>query len=77
MLYQISSTETRILVDITHPLPNATDGSLHEYLEKQIGPQLPVGVQVNDLTFDNVPLGLKQFTPFFKKKKKYFFIVFT
>ena len=41
LLYQISSTETRILVDVPAPLPNPEDGSLQKYLLDVVTHQLP------------------------------------
>ncbi|KAG0320558.1 Squalene epoxidase [Dissophora globulifera] len=45
LLYQISSTETRILIDIPGKLPSVSTGALRSYLETIIHPQLPTGVQ--------------------------------
>ncbi|KAF9582415.1 Squalene epoxidase [Lunasporangiospora selenospora] len=45
VLYQISQTETRILVDIPGTLPSASSGALRSYLEKTVTPQLPEQVQ--------------------------------
>lgn len=45
LLYQISSTETRILVDVPAPLPDPVDGSLSKYLLTTVKPQLPEGVR--------------------------------
>jgi squalene monooxygenase len=45
LLYQISSTETRILVDVPAPLPNPEDGSLQKYLLEVVTHQLPVGAR--------------------------------
>jgi flavin-dependent dehydrogenase len=41
LLYQISSTETRVLVDIAGRVPNVADGSLRKYFEDVIAPQMP------------------------------------
>jgi len=41
LIYQISPTETRVLVDIDGAMPSQTDGSLQTYFELQIAPQLP------------------------------------
>jgi len=44
-MYQISTTETRILVDIPGKLPSVSTGALRSYLEKTIYPQLPATAQ--------------------------------
>lgn len=42
LVYQIGSAETRMLVDVPGPkVPSLSDGSLHSYLERQVGPILP------------------------------------
>lgn len=41
LLYQISDTETRILVDVPHPMPSEEDGTLQNYFKNVIAPQLP------------------------------------
>lgn len=41
LAYPISSTETRILVDIPHPLPSASNGDLERYMRDFVCPQLP------------------------------------
>ncbi|CAO3569091.1 unnamed protein product [Mortierella alpina] len=45
LMYQISTTETRVLVDIPGKLPSASTGALRSYLEKTIYPQLPATAQ--------------------------------
>ncbi|KAF9282692.1 Squalene epoxidase [Mortierella alpina] len=45
LMYQISKTETRILVDISGKLPSVSTGALRSYLEKSIYPQLPACAQ--------------------------------
>ncbi|KAF9959666.1 Squalene epoxidase [Mortierella alpina] len=45
LMYQISKTETRILVDIPGKLPSVSTGALRSYLEKTIYPQLPATAQ--------------------------------
>ncbi|KAG0335426.1 Squalene epoxidase [Podila humilis] len=46
LMYQISKTETRILVDIpSKNLPSAATGALRSYLEASVCPQLPEGVR--------------------------------
>lgn len=46
LLYQISSTETRILVDVPGPkLPSASNGDLEKYMREFVMPQLPKPVQ--------------------------------
>lgn len=41
LFYQISSTETRVLVDIKPPIPSSSNGDLKNYLVSFIAPQLP------------------------------------
>lgn len=43
LLYQISTTDTRILIDIPGTLPNPLN--LKKYLKNSIGPQLPESIQ--------------------------------
>ncbi len=45
LLYQIGTRDTRILVDIPGTLPNASNGTLKNYLKEFVGPQLPKQVQ--------------------------------
>ncbi|KAF9954996.1 Squalene epoxidase [Mortierella alpina] len=45
LMYQISKTETRILVDIPGKLPSVSTGALRSYLETTIYPQLPASAQ--------------------------------
>ncbi|RYY32916.1 hypothetical protein EON62_04805, partial [archaeon] len=45
LLYQISSTETRVLVDVPAPLPSIEDGTLRKYFVERIAPQLPESVR--------------------------------
>ena len=45
LLYQISSTETRVLVDIHGKLPSASTGELASHLSTHILPQLPPCLQ--------------------------------
>lgn len=45
LLYQISSTETRVLVDIFGRMPSASTGDLAHYLSTHIQPQLPPVLQ--------------------------------
>ncbi|KAF9350446.1 Squalene epoxidase [Mortierella sp. AD094] len=45
LMYQISSRDTRILVDIPGKLPSASSGALRSYLETIIAPQLPEQVK--------------------------------
>ncbi|KAI8596288.1 squalene epoxidase-domain-containing protein [Dissophora ornata] len=45
LMYQISTTETRVLVDIPGKLPSASTGALRSYLETSILPQLPSAAQ--------------------------------
>jgi len=41
LIYQISSTETRVLVDVLGPLPSSSTGELQSYLIEKVAPQLP------------------------------------
>lgn len=41
LLYQISPTETRVLVDVPAPLPKVEDGELQLYFREKVAPQLP------------------------------------
>ncbi|KAG0362059.1 squalene epoxidase-domain-containing protein [Gamsiella multidivaricata] len=45
LMYQISKTETRILIDIPGQLPSASSGALRSYLESTVSPQLPQAAQ--------------------------------
>ncbi|KAI8605396.1 squalene epoxidase-domain-containing protein [Dissophora ornata] len=45
LMYQISTRDTRILVDIPGKLPSASTGALRSYLETVVYPQLPATVQ--------------------------------
>ncbi|KAF9335570.1 Squalene epoxidase [Podila minutissima] len=46
LMYQISHTQTRVLVDIPgNKLPSASSGALRSYLESTVCPQLPIQVQ--------------------------------
>lgn len=41
LIYQISSTETRVLVDVAGSMPSAANGDLATFLKEQSAPQLP------------------------------------
>eukprot|EP00752_Nemacystus_decipiens_P003898 g3578.t3 len=41
LIYQISSTETRVLVDVAGAMPSATEGGLAAHLREKSAPQLP------------------------------------
>lgn len=41
LIYQISSTETRVLVDVAGPMPSAANGGLAKFLREKSAPQLP------------------------------------
>ncbi|CAM9851573.1 unnamed protein product [Ectocarpus sp. 6 AP-2014] len=41
LIYQISSTETRVLVDVAGAMPSAADGGLSAHLREKSAPQLP------------------------------------
>ncbi|KAF9122728.1 Squalene epoxidase [Mortierella sp. 14UC] len=45
LMYQISPTETRMLIDIPGKLPSASSGALRSYLENTVQPQLPKTAQ--------------------------------
>ncbi|KAF8952583.1 Squalene epoxidase [Podila verticillata] len=50
LMYQISTRDTRILVDVPGKLPSASSGALRSYLEKVVCPQLPATVQESFMT---------------------------
>eukprot|EP00903_Cladosiphon_okamuranus_P005739 g5695.t1 len=41
LIYQISSTETRVLVDVAGDMPSAAEGGLSAHLSEKAAPQLP------------------------------------
>eukprot|EP01041_Mallomonas_annulata_P004439 gene4439-8846_t len=41
LIYQISPTETRVLVDYLGPLPSTSTGEMQTYLKEKISPQMP------------------------------------
>lgn len=41
LIYQISSTETRVLVDVAGSMPSAADGGMSTFLREKSAPQLP------------------------------------
>lgn len=45
LIYQISSTETRVLVDVAGPMPSAVNGGLAKFLSEESAPQLPESFQ--------------------------------
>ncbi|KAF9917981.1 Squalene epoxidase [Linnemannia zychae] len=45
LMYQISPTETRMLIDVPGKLPSVASGALRSYLENTIKPQLPKAAQ--------------------------------
>lgn len=45
LIYQISSTETRVLVDVAGPMPSAVNGGLTKFLREESAPQLPESFQ--------------------------------
>ncbi|KAK3827027.1 MAG: squalene epoxidase-domain-containing protein [Linnemannia gamsii] len=45
LMYQISPTETRMLIDIPGKLPSVSSGALRSYLENTVQPQLPKAAQ--------------------------------
>ena len=50
LMYQISTRDTRILIDVPGKLPSASSGALRSYLEKVVCPQLPATVQESFMT---------------------------
>eukprot|EP01111_Echinosteliopsis_oligospora_P008915 TRINITY_DN2515_c0_g1_i1.p1 TRINITY_DN2515_c0_g1~~TRINITY_DN2515_c0_g1_i1.p1 ORF type:complete len:501 (-),score=131.13 TRINITY_DN2515_c0_g1_i1:75-1577(-) len=46
LCYQIGTNETRMLVDISHPLPSSNNGELQKYLLNVTAPQLPENVRI-------------------------------
>jgi squalene monooxygenase len=49
LMYQISTHDTRILVDVPGKLPSASNGDLKNYLVENIAPQLPDTIAVKFL----------------------------
>lgn len=49
LIYQISSTETRVLVDVAGPMPSASGGGLAKFLREKSAPQLPALFQASFL----------------------------
>ncbi|KAI8976764.1 squalene epoxidase-domain-containing protein [Pilobolus umbonatus] len=47
LMYQVSTHQTRILVDIPGKLPSASNGELQSYMEERIAPQLPESIRDN------------------------------
>jgi squalene monooxygenase len=45
LIYPISSTETRVLIDFPADHPPRKGEELHSYLQEKIGPQLPIEIQ--------------------------------
>ncbi|OAQ35449.1 SE-domain-containing protein [Linnemannia elongata AG-77] len=45
LMYQISPTETRMLIDVPGKLPSVSSGALRSYLENTVQPQLPKAAQ--------------------------------
>lgn len=45
LMYQISPTETRMLIDVPGKLPSVSSGALRSYLENTVQPQLPETAQ--------------------------------
>lgn len=45
LLYQIGSTDTRMLVDIPNPLPKTSTGEMKMYMEDVVAHQLPDSVR--------------------------------
>jgi len=41
LIYQISPTETRVLVDILGKMPSIADGSMQNYMVSKVAPQMP------------------------------------
>ncbi|KAH8548271.1 squalene epoxidase-domain-containing protein [Umbelopsis sp. PMI_123] len=49
LLYQISTHDTRILVDVPGKLPSVSNGDLKRYLQKVVAPELPEDIKVKFL----------------------------
>lgn len=47
LMYQISTHDTRILVDIPGKLPSASNGDLKKYMEQVVAPELPDSIRVS------------------------------
>lgn len=50
LIYQISSTETRVLIDILGDLPSSSNGDLQKYILKNVAPQMPKCFQESFIT---------------------------
>lgn len=46
LMYQISTHDTRILVDVPGKLPSISTGELQAYLENIVAPELPESIRV-------------------------------
>ncbi|CAO3581288.1 unnamed protein product [Absidia cylindrospora] len=63
LMYQISSNETRVLVDVLEPVPSTSNGDLKNHLTKMVLPQLPKDMQpalqeaLHDQTLRTMPNG--------------------
>ncbi|GAB5592691.1 Squalene epoxidase [Umbelopsis nana] len=49
LLYQISTHDTRVLVDVPGKLPSASNGDLKRYLQTAVAPELPTDIRVKFL----------------------------
>lgn len=47
LMYQISTHDTRVLVDVPGKLPSASTGELKEYLQQTVAPELPESIRVS------------------------------
>lgn len=56
LMYQISTTDTRVLVDVPGKLPSVSNGDLKSYLEETVGPELPDSIRVNIYTYRSMCL---------------------
>jgi squalene monooxygenase len=49
LMYQISTNDTRVLVDVPGRLPSASNGDLKKYLEETVAPELPDSIRVSKI----------------------------
>jgi squalene monooxygenase len=49
LMYQISTHDTRVLVDVPGKLPSVSSGDLKKYLQDTVAPHLPETIQVKFL----------------------------
>lgn len=46
LMYQISTHDTRVLVDVPGKLPSASNGDLKTYLIETVSPEIPENIRV-------------------------------